>query len=236
MKNLVSVKKNTKKQKNPYSKLQPKFKHPITEIILIRHCNPDYSLQKKLGDRMMPLSRYGLKQRKLLTERMLTMQIHKVYTSSIKRAKETAASYLKIKKKRAIIEEGLDEINWKDWHNVKYFNMSEESRRQRFKDYKDLDKKLDKFQAEVRRVLAGIYRDNVGKKVALVCHGNLIRSIFSGVLNADIIGFLSLEIAQSSISRIAVDKEGSIKVVSINDVNHLPKTHQKALLYGHHSE
>ncbi len=213
--------------KNPYSKIQPKTKKPHTEIFLIRHCNPDYSLQKKLGDRLMPLSKAGLRQRKFLTEKLLDMDIDRVYTSSIKRAQETAVTYLKKTKKRAVVESGLDEINWSHWRNIKYFNMSEEGRKKRFKGHTDLDRDLDVLQADVRRVFANIYKDNIGKRVAVFCHGNLIRALLTGILNADIIGFLSMEIFQSSISEIIIDKEGYIKITFINDVNHLPSMPKK---------
>ena len=62
MKESLQIK--TKSKKNPYSKIQPKTSAPYTEILLIRHCHPDYDLQKKIGDRLLPLSKNGLRQRK----------------------------------------------------------------------------------------------------------------------------------------------------------------------------
>jgi len=124
--------------------------------------------------------------------------------------------------KEAIVDDGLDEVHWAHWRNVKFFNMSEDNRKKRFKDHKYFDKELDEMQADVRRVFARIYRENKNKSIAVVCHGNLIRSLLSGILNADIIGFLSMEIFQSSISEIIVDKDGYIKIIYINDTNHLP--------------
>ncbi|MGI6374241.1 MAG: hypothetical protein ACOX0C_02805 [Patescibacteria group bacterium] len=49
--------------KNPYVKVKPKTRKPYTEIYLIRHCHPDYNLEKKVGEAKMPLSKTGLKQR-----------------------------------------------------------------------------------------------------------------------------------------------------------------------------
>ncbi len=210
-------------KKNPYSRAQIKTKAPYTEIFLIRHCHPNYDLQKKLGDRLMPLSKTGLKQRKYLTERLLEMEIDKVYTSTIARAKETAKGYLKKANKRAVALEELDELHWSHWRNIKFFNMSEDGRRKKFEGHKELDKELDKLQTEVRRTFASIYRENKNKRVAVFCHGNLIRILLTGIMNADIIGFLSLEIFQSSISHIIIDKDAFIKIVYINDVKHLPK-------------
>jgi len=220
MKESLQIK--TKSKKNPYSKIQPKTSAPYTEILLIRHCHPDYDLQKKIGDRLLPLSKNGLRQRKFLTDRLLKMGIDKVYTSSIKRAQETAKDYLKKTGKLAIVEDGLDEIHWAHWRNIKFFQMSEDNRKKRFKGHKYFDKELDKIQADVRRVFARIYRENKNKRIAVFCHGNLIRSLLSGILNADIIGFLSMEIFQSLISEIVIDRDGFIKIIYINDTNHLP--------------
>ena len=105
--------------------------------------------------------------------------------------------------------------------------MSEEGRKKRFEGHLDIDRQLDKLQTESRRVFAGIYKDNIGKKVAVFCHGNLIRSLLTGILNADIIGFLSLTVMQASISEIVIDKNGFIKINYINDVGHLPVPQKK---------
>lgn len=214
-------------KKSPYSRIQPKTKGPYTEIFLIRHCHPDYSLQIKVGDSEMPLSKIGLKQRQYLTRRLLAMDIDRVYTSSLKRAKESAATYLAKTKKRGVVDSDLDEIYWQHWRNIKYFNMSEEGRKKRFEGHLDIDRQLDKLQIETRRVFAGIYRNNIGKKVAIFCHGNLIRSLLTGILNADIIGFLSLTVMQASISEIVIDRNGFIKINYINDVGHLPVPQKK---------
>ena len=208
--------------KNPYAKLKPKTKSPYTEIFLIRHCNPDYKLEKKLGDRLMPLSVEGKRQRSYLTKHLLKMKIDKTYVSSITRAQQSATDYLKKTKKRACVEERLDEIDWQHWVRIKYFNMSKKMREKRFKKYRKLDKDLDEMQTEVRRVIADIYKSNLGKKILIFSHGNFIKALLTGILNADIIGFLSMEIFQSSISKIIIDKEGYIKILYINDVHHLP--------------
>lgn len=212
---------------NPYSKLRPATKGPYTEIYLIRHCNPDYSLEKKLGDRLMPLSKFGLKQRRVLTKRLLKMEVDKVYTSSIVRAQETAYEYVQKARKKAFVDAGLDEIDWQHWVRIKYFNMSEEVRRRRFKKYHKLDNELDKMQKDSRRVLTEIYKKNRGKKVLIFSHGNFIKSILTGVMNADILGFLSLEIFQSSISKLIIDSDGYVKIAFVNDAHHLPEPPKK---------
>jgi len=207
--------------KNPYSKLQPKTREPYTEVYLIRHAHPNYRLQKKLGDYLMPLSNIGKKQAKAISKHFRDLKLDLIYTSELARAQETAVALgqnLPI-----IVDERLNEIDWKDWRRVKYFRTSEERRKQHLKDYNKLDSQLNRTQTEMRRFLADIFRQNKGKKIALVCHGNIIKSILTSIINADVIGFLSLEIYQASVSKLVIDRDAYLKVAYINDVHHLPE-------------
>lgn len=207
---------------NPYSKIKPKTRRPYTIIYLVRHCNPDYSSERLVGDFNMPLSDIGLKQRDYLTKKLLTMEVDKVYASELLRAQETARPFIAKTGKKLIIDPRLNEIDWKDWYKIKYFNMSEATRAKRFKQYAKLDRQLNEMQTEGRRLIADIYKHNKGKTVALFCHGNIIKSIITSILSADIIGFLSMEIFQSSVSKLVVDRDGYIKINYINNVGHLP--------------
>lgn len=213
--------------KNPYVKMQPVTKGPYTEIVLIRHCHPDYRLAKKLGDHNMPLSKEGLKQRAFLTKRLMQAKINLVYTSEFKRAQETAADFVKKSKKEVRVNARLNEFNWVHWYKMKYFNMTEKEREKRLNKHRVLDRELDKMQAEARRAMAEIWRESRGKKIAIFGHGNFIKALLTGILNADIIGFLSMEIFQSSISKIIIDNHGYIKIVYINSVSHLPEPPNK---------
>lgn len=206
---------------NPYAKLRPPVRRPYTEVYLIRHCHPDYKQEKKIGERNMPLSKAGLKQRRFLTAKLLKMPIDKLYSSGIVRAQETGEAYANKTGKSLIIDTRLDEIDWKDWYRIKYFNMSEKTREKKFKPHLRLDKELDKMQTTARRALADLFKRNRGRKIAVFSHGNFIKALLTSILNTDVIGFLSLEIFQSSISKLVIDRDGYIKISYINDVGHL---------------
>ncbi|MBN2884908.1 histidine phosphatase family protein [Patescibacteria group bacterium] len=208
-------------KKNPYYRLQPKTREPYTTIYLIRHANPNYSLEKKLGDRLMPLSPMGKKQAQELAKALSKIKIDSVYASSFARAQQTAAYFSNRHHLDVKIDERLDEIDWKAWHRVKYFRTSEERRRQSLASYHQLDKQLDKMQTHTRRVLSDIFENNKGKNVAIFCHGNIIKSFLTGVLDADVLGFLSLEIYQASISQLVIDRDAYVKIACINDIKHL---------------
>ncbi len=208
---------------SPYSEIKPKLNKPYTTIYLIRHANPNYKLQEKYGDRNMPLSKEGIRQAKLLAKNLSKREIEVIYSSEFKRAKETANFFSKEIKKKVIINKRLNEIDWKNWHRIKYFNTCETKRPNNLKNYKELDARLDKMQIRGRRLLWDIYKKNKSKRVAVFCHGNIIKSVLTSILNADVIGFLSLEIFQSSISKLIIDSKGYVKINHINEVSHLPK-------------
>ena len=205
-----------------YNKIKPKIKSPYTFIYLIRHCHSEYLNKRKIKGKEMSLSEIGYQQRSYLTKRLLSIKIDKIYVSEIRRAQETAEIFAKKTNKKIIIDERLNEINWQKWYKIKYFNMSEKERVKKIVRYKQLDKQLDKKQAAVRQLLADIYFQNKGKKITVFTHGNLIRAIITSILNADIIGFLSTEIYQSSISKIVIDRDGYVKINYINSICHLP--------------
>lgn len=210
------------KYQSPYNKIKPEISSPYTSLYLIRHCQPDYLNKKIVKDIKLPLSAIGRKQRAYLNKRLFSLSIDKIYASEFTRSQQTASPFAKRIDKKIIIDERLNEVDWGKWYKIKYFNMSEKTRIKRLKYYHKMDKRLDKIQADARRLIRDIYLKNKGKKIALFSHGNLIRAIITSILDADIIGFLSVEIYQSSVSKIVIDKDGYIKINYINSICHLP--------------
>jgi len=170
----------------------------------------------------MPLSDVGKKQRKLLQKKLEQIKLEKIYTSELTRAKETAELFAKKHKKRMHVDKRLNEIDWTEWYKIRYFRMSEKTRIKKIKEYKKMDQDLRKLHTKSRRFLADIYKNNKGKSIGLFCHGNIIRSMVTSVLNTDVIGFLSVEIYQSSVTKLVIDKNGYIKINYINNICHLP--------------
>jgi len=207
--------------KNPYIKLKPATRKPYTFIYLVRHGNPDYSQEKELGEYQMPLSKIGRSQSQRLARRLAALKPDKLYASGLKRSQETAQPTAAHLHKKVVIDSRLNEIDWLDWHRISYFNTSEKHRIRKLHHYVALDAHLDQMQTKARCLLSDIYHHNRGKSVALFSHGNLIKTILTGVMNADVIGFLSLEIYQASISKLVIDNNGFVKIDSVNSVSHL---------------
>lgn len=210
------------KLETPYAKTLPNINGPYTRIYLIRHCHPDYGIKHIVGDEKMPLSDLGRKQRKLLNKKLKQIQLEKIYVSELLRARETAEEFAKKNKKKIYTDKRLNEIDWTDWYKIKYFNMSEKTRVKRIQKYRTIDRELHKLHSKSRKLLADVYKKNRGKRVGLFCHGNLIRAMVTSILHTDVIGFLSMEIYQSSVTKLVIDRDGYIKINYINNICHLP--------------
>lgn len=206
-----------------YCSIKPDTKGPYTFIYLIRHCHPQYSLQKKLGDDNMPLSEIGKRQRSFLNKKLAAIDLDKIYVSELVRAIETIEPFAKKTGKSIDIDKKFNEIKWDHWYKIKYFNMSEKSRKKNVANYREMDAELDRHQSKARRILSNLWKNNKGKRVAVCCHGNIIKTIITSILNTDVIGFLSFEVYQSSVTKLVIDKDGYIKINYINNFAHLPK-------------
>jgi broad specificity phosphatase PhoE len=196
---------------------------PLTTIYLIRHCQPDYSLQKKLGDANMPLSRNGRRQADYLAEQLKKLGVQVIYSSAMERSLQTAAAFARHKKGAYEVREDLNEFDWGFWYRVKYFDVLVSERGRRIKKKEEMRNILSKKKQLTKKVLADIIDKNPGKTVAVFTHGNFIRALLMGILDADIFGFLSLEIFQASVSKLIIDRQGNVVVSYINDVSHLPR-------------
>ncbi|MFW0837537.1 MAG: histidine phosphatase family protein [Candidatus Komeilibacteria bacterium] len=201
---------------------KPAATGPYTEIYLIRHGHPDYTQKNIVGDKAMPLSKLGQQQSRLLRKRLLKVDPQIIYSSNLQRAQETAAIATRDFHHRININKNLNEFDWTEWQKIKYFNVQENNRHRTMHSYRRLDKQLDKVQTKMRRELAKLWRRHRNKKIAVFCHGNMIRAMLTSIINADVIGFLSMEIYESSVSKVAIDKDGFIKVNYINSIRHLP--------------
>jgi|GEM_PF-352940 len=209
-------------EQTPYAKTRQVINGPYTRIYLIRHCHPDYTTKEELGDKNMPLSDIGKKQRKHLNKKLEQIKLDKIYISEFIRSKETAQNFAKKNNKRMYVDDRLNEIDWTEWYKIKYFRMSEKTRMKKIKEYRSMDKKMHDLHDRARRILEDLYQNNKGKRIGVFCHGNLIRSMVTSILNTDVIGFLSMEIYQSSVTKLVIDRDGYIKINYINNICHLP--------------
>ena len=64
--------------------------------------------------------------------------------------------------------------------------------------------------------------DEDNKHDIIVCHGNVIRYFVTKVLNVDTMAWLQMTIGNSSLTIVNIKPDGSMKLVSFNDLGHIP--------------
>ena len=55
-----------------------------------------------------------------------------------------------------------------------------------------------------------------------VCHGNVIRYLVTRALGVDAKAWLEMSIGHASVTKVRIKADGSMQVISVGDVGHLP--------------
>ena len=79
-------------------------------------------------------------------------------------------------------------------------------------------------QAQLDRVFAAWFKASASgdRSDLFVCHGNVIRYLVTRALNVDSKAWLEMSIGHASITKVRVKADGSMQVISVGDVGHIP--------------
>ncbi|UCD15199.1 MAG: alpha-ribazole phosphatase [Candidatus Omnitrophota bacterium] len=183
-----------------------------TKIILIRHGQTDYTIQKKYcGSTDIDLNEEGRRQAEKLSKELNAKDISKVYSSDSQRS----FNFAKIVFKDTPVEKtpDLQEMNFGVFEGLTYGEI--------MKKYSDVYQKwlnnpcditipggesLNEMAKRVRRTLTRILSVNKDKTVAIVTHGGPIKTILCNVLNLSLDQIWQIEPALGSVREIEFDK------------------------------
>lgn len=193
------------------------------ELLLIRHALP-LRVERQDGRPADPsLSEEGRAQAARLARWLAQEPLHAVYTSPMRRARETASPLAEALGLSARVEPGVVEV---DHQSSVYVPMEELKAldRERWLElvrgglYAGVD--LPGFRRNVAATLERIAASHRGERVVVVCHGGVINSFAGEVLGVQE-PFFFLDAAYTSISRFLVASSGERSVVSLNESAHL---------------
>ncbi len=193
------------------------------ELLLIRHALP---IRRELveGAADPELSEAGRMQAVHLAQYLSSEQLHAVYTSPMRRARETAEPLAAEQGTALITDDGLAE--W-DQHSSDYVPVEElkaanDPRWQAMLDGTwSSEETEESFRGRTITSIEGIVERHRGGRVAVVCHGGVINLYLSHVLGlADgTRGFFYPN--YTSINRVAAASSGERSVVTVNETSHL---------------
>ncbi len=152
------------------------------EIIIVRHGLSEANKQDFVGGPDTPLAEEGLKQADELAERLAGLDIDAVYSSTMKRAKDTALPLARKLNKEIICDKRLGEVDFGSFAGKPHPEMEKvvgKTPRELFDSYSyDLSAWGGETSKEVETRVKSFLNDlrqQPYKLVVLVCHGGIVR-------------------------------------------------------------
>ena len=182
-------------------------------IYLIRH--GEYTPQDdNIPDSENVLTPLGIAQARLVSARLKSMNVKfsSLTSSTMTRARQTAM----------VINEDFPDLNLEEsdlirectpptWRNDV---MAGVNTVHRMECVENLEKAFNKFFIPST--------DENDRNDIIVCHGNVIRYFVTKVLKVNTMSWLQMTISNCSLTVVRIKPDGTMKLVSFNDVGHIP--------------
>jgi serine/threonine-protein phosphatase PGAM5 len=193
----------------------PRAAAGVRYVYLIRHGMYDYvdSLDPRTASGLNAL---GHEQARLLAARLkaLPVRVGRIVSSDFARARETADD----------IGGVLGLAAERDTLIQECYPPTESPERDREHDPAEMSLCRDKLEAAWGRYFRP--SPSADAHDLLVCHGNVIRWLVSRALGCDVRRWLTMDIANASLTVVAVRADGTARLVMYSDVGHLPLAKQ----------
>jgi len=186
-------------------------------IYLIRH--GDYNSEDKrdpdVGKELVAL---GIAQTRLLSTRLRSMGINfnSITSSTMTRARQTAMiineEFPVLSLQQSTLIRECTPPTWRE--DI----IADESET-------DLNECVENLEKAFKQYFIPS-QDEKDKHDIIVCHGNVIRYFVTKVLNVNTMAWLQMTIGNCSLTIVKIRPNGSMKLVSFNDVGHIPSNMQ----------
>lgn len=202
----------------------------VRNIFLIRHCKPEFKegIRLCIGKSDIPLSNEGLEHAKQLAYYFTDININCIYSSPLKRAKETAeiiAEVMAGSRLNVVIKENFSELNIGKWDGLSF----EEIKLRYPEEYENRGKDLDNYIVEGgesmamcrERAIRELHKtiEESHGNILVVAHAGVIRTIISSLLNISIKETFDYKIDYGSVSLVTIN-ENIIKLNNIGVANY----------------
>jgi probable phosphoglycerate mutase len=193
------------------------------ELILIRHALPERRETDDGTPADPPLSQLGRRQAEAMARWVAAEKIDALYTSPMRRARETAAPLEQLLGLEAVLEPGIVEMD----HQSDTYIPIDQLKRDDYPRWQALVQggelwggiDMPAFRATVVEALERAVAAHRGGRVAVVCHGGVVNAWAGHLLGVEDPFFL--DVAYTSVSRFLAASGGERSVVSLNEAGHL---------------
>jgi probable phosphoglycerate mutase len=191
------------------------------DLIIVRHGLPETVVREDGGPADAPLSDTGHDQARRVAEWLRRERIDAVYSSPLRRARQTAGPLAELLGHEIQVHEGVAEYDrdsaaYVPLEDLKRDNYEEWSRRMKEKAFAD---DPEAFRNEVVEAMEEIIGANRGRRVAVFCHGGVINAWGSHVMGTRHVFFF--DPTYTSVNRFMAASTGERSVISLNETAHL---------------
>ena len=203
----------------------------VTEIIFVRHAQPDINFEGVVGDTIdPPLTEHGRMQANLVGAALSTLHVDAIFSSPMKRAMETAGPIAKQHKHLELkVIPDLREVEvFRDIPPDKtvldflgrelLIGVRTRMLEERSWDVYPFSEPSADFRKRTINAIEGCIAHNAGHRIVIVCHGGVINAYMGHIIHSPFDMFFRP--AHTSVN-IAIAGEGRRVLRLLNDTHHL---------------
>lgn len=163
------------------------MKKNLCTIYLVRHGETDWNLKGIIqGNTDIPLNKNGRIQAKELKKKLAKVNFDKVYSSDMKRAKETAeiiveGSGLSVDTDVLLREGSFGKFEGKHFSFISKFEQDKKFRDKVFHGGYGGVEPIKSIKERIFKFLKNIVKQNINKQVLVVTHGGVIRNFLNEI-------------------------------------------------------
>lgn len=181
-----------------------------THLFLVRHAEVEEKYQRVFGGRIdMNLSSRGHKQAEVLGKFLSGLKPHAIYSSPMKRVRQTLAPFANNGAPEAIILENLREVDFGAWTGFYWEDVRDKFGVSAFDWLNQLERdaipdaeNVRGYRARIESCLQQIAHEQPDKKVLVMCHGGVIRMCLAILLDLPLSKTSAFEIDYASVTHV----------------------------------
>ncbi|MBW3624933.1 MAG: histidine phosphatase family protein [Armatimonadetes bacterium] len=199
-----------------------------TTFLLIRHASHDL-LGRALTGRMpgVSLNAQGRAESESLAERLSALPIRAVYASPLERARETAAPLAERLGLPVHVAEEIGEIDYGEWTGRPFEALNDHPKWSDYNSFRSGTRipggeMMLEAQARIVTFMERLRERHPDQAVALVGHGDVLKSAVAYFLGAPLDLFQRIEIGPATVSAVELNDWGP-RVLCVNHAGPLPE-------------
>ncbi|HJR24998.1 MAG TPA: histidine phosphatase family protein [Acidimicrobiales bacterium] len=186
------------------------------ELLLIRHALPIRIDEGSVDGPADPhLAELGVRQAEALADWLADERVHAIWSSPMRRARETAAPVSERLGLPVVVDDGLAEYD----RDADSYIPIEELKAANDPRWYEVPERPEAFVGHVVAAVERVVATHPGQRVAVVCHGGVVNAYCGHVLGIEDPLFFLPE--YTSISRVLASAAGPRSIASLNETAHV---------------